>query len=184
MANYFSYHYAAVAASESIDDPRIKAAPGISHSAVRYKRATVLPAAAVTDDEQCRIFPMKSSDRIHQLWFSTISLTGTTMTADLGIYESEKDGNALLDLDLFCPAATVPLDDLTDAVARTDMTILGILTDQDRGTQLWEMFVVGAGTITEDPNETWDIVMTMNTETAVTAAAELVFEVFYTSGGN
>ena len=181
MANYFSEHYTTTVGGTSIDDPRIKVAPGISHSLVRYKRGSVTVAAGVTDDEQCRFFSLKSADRLYQLFLSTPSLTGTTMTSDAGLYL--KDLGALIDLDLFCAAGTSPCDDLTVAVARVDLFALGVLEDEDRGKQLWQLADEGGGTFTVDPNEEWDIVLTMNTETAVTVGAEFVMEAFYTSGG-
>lgn len=185
MANYFSDHFSATVGATAIDDPRIKAAPGIDHSTLRYKRGTVTVAAGVTDDEQARFFSMKSSDRLIQLFFSTPSLTGTTMTADCGVYAT--DEGALIDLDTFCAAATAPLDDLTVAVVRTDLYILAALEDEDRGKPLWEVVeeALGSpGTYTEDPHENWDLVVTMNTETAVTVGAELILEAVYTAGGN
>lgn len=182
MANYFSDHYAAITSpvAEAIDDPKIKAAPGISHSKLRYKRGTITVPAAVTDDEQCRFFPLKSSDRLLNLYLSTPSLTGTTMTADIGIYDTEDDGNALADLDLFIEAATSPVDDLSVAIARVDVLPLGLTLEvEDIGKPLWELANEGALTLTEDPLKQWDIVLTMNTETAITAGAEIVLEAIY-----
>lgn len=180
MPNYLSDHYTATVGGATIDDPRLKVPAGIDHAAVRYKRATVTAAAGVTDDEQMRFFPMKSSDRIFNLFLQTPSLTGTNMTSDCGIYQT--DLGALIDLSLFGSAADVPLDDLQDAIPRTDLFSVGLLEDEDRGKRLWELALEGAGTDTEDPNETWDIVITINTETAITVGAEFVMEVLYTAG--
>lgn len=182
MANYYSDHFTATAGGTSVDDPRIKVPSGVNHGAIRYKRATVTTAAAVTDDEICVFFDMKTGDRIHALYFSATAMTGTTMTADLGVYDEDL---VLKDLDLFCAAATAPLTDLTTAVARTDMFIKGALEDQDRGKTLWELVKEGtSGSDTSDPLETWKIALTMNTETLVTAGNENVLEVYYTSDGN
>lgn len=184
MANYFSDHYSTTVGATAVDDPPIKADPGISHAAVRYKRATVTVAAGVTDDEQCRFFPLKSTDRLHALYLSTPSLTGTTMTADMGVYRTVEDGSALVDLDLFCAAATSPLDDLTVAIARVDLFALGALEDEDRGKMLYQLVDEGLATTVydNDPHYNFDLVLTMNTETAVTVGAEFVLEAFYTAG--
>lgn len=181
MADYYSEHYTETVGGTAVQDPRPKTAPGISHSPLRYKRGSVTPAAGVTDDEICRFFTLKSSDRLIHLYLSTLSLTGTTMTADGGVYLA--DGGALVDLDLFCAAATSPLDDLTVAVVRVDLFALGLLENEDRGKQLWELINdAGAVTYAQDPNLTYDIAITMNTETAVTAASELILEAVYTAG--
>jgi len=182
MANYFSEHYTTTVGGTSVDAPRIKAPPGISHAKIHYKRGSVTVAAGVTDDEQCRFFPMKSGDRLINLFLSTPSLTGTTMTADCGLYTP--DGGAVLDLDLFCAAATSPLDDLTVAVARVDLFTLAVLENEDRGKPLWENLAEGAGSDTTDPFLTYDVVITMNTETSVTVGAELILEAYYTSAGS
>ncbi len=184
MANYYSDHFSTTVGATSVDDPPIKAPPGISHSALRYKRGSVTVAAGVTDDEQCHFFPLKSTDRLIHLYLSTPSLTGTTMTADLGVYRTPEDGGALVDLDLFCAAATSPCDDLTVAIARVDCFALGALEDEDRGKMLYQLVDEGLATTAydNDPKYNFSIVLTMNTETSVTAGAEIVLEAVYTAG--
>jgi len=183
MADYYSEHYTTTVGGTAIQDPRPKVAPGLSHAKVRYKRGSVTVAAGVTDSEQCRFFPLKTADRLLFLYFSNPGLTGTTMTADAGVYKEASDGGAVIDLDLFCAAATVPMSDLTAAAAHVDLLILGALEDEDRGKMLFQMADEGlASTVYDnDPHEQWDVVITMNTETAVTVGAELVLEAWYTS---
>jgi len=182
MADYYSDHFTTTVGGTSQDDPRIKAGPGLDHATLRYKRATATVAAGVTDDEQVRFMQMKSSDRLIHLYLSTPSLTGTTMTSDMGLYAT--DGGAVIDLDLFCAAATSPCDDLTVAIARVDLFALAVLEDEDRGKHLWQLADEGGGSYSADPVELWDLVLTMNTETAVTVGAEFVLEAVYTAGGN
>ncbi len=181
MADWYSDHYNSTVAQSAIQDPRPAIAAGLNHGEYHYKRATVTPGAGVTDDEKLFFFTLKSSDRLQHLWLSTAAgLTGTTMTSDMGVYRGE--GGALYDLDLFCAAGTSPCDDLTVAIARVDLFILGALEVEDRGKQMWELVEEGATqSWTEDPGEVFDIILTMNTETSVTAATELILEAQYVS---
>lgn len=183
MADYFSDHYTATVSGTTVDDPRFKVDPGISHSKIYYKRATVTAPAAITTADVLRFFSLKTNDRPLELLLSSIAFTGTGQPADCGVYQA--GGGAVVDVDLFGNEAA-PLDDLSVAVVRADLFILGALEQEDRGKMLFQLADEGlASTLyDEDPHEEWDICLTMGTESAITAGGELIMECYYTSGGN
>lgn len=183
MPNYFSDHYTTTVGGGAPDEnPRVILPSGVDHATLRYKRATVTVPAAIANDEILRFFPMKSGDRLIELFIQTPSLTGTSFDAACGLYLS--NNGAVLDIDLFCAAATAPLDDLTDVILRTDIFALAILDSEDRAKPLWENLAEGAGSDTSDPFLIYDVCITMDTEDTVTVGAEIVMEAVYTAGGN
>ena len=186
MANYYSDQFNATAGGTSIEDPRPFIDSRIVHAIKRYKRASVTTPAAVTTGEKCFFFTLRSSDRILALFINATAMTGTAMPCSVGVYATPDNGGAVIDLDTFGAVGDAPLDDLSTAVARTDITVLeASVTVQERGKPLWEIVnaAMGATTYAADPIEEWDIVLTMGTENAITAGNEIILDVEYTGGG-
>ena len=139
--------------------------------------------------KKAKIFFMnlKTSDRMHPLYVSTPGMTGTDCTSNLGVYRTADDGGAVVDIDGFCPATVVPMDDLQDAIARVDCLLLNGTTQiEDSGKPLGDIInqAMGGSAYTEDPLETWVVVITILVEDAITAAGEIVVEAYYTATGN
>jgi hypothetical protein len=182
MADFFSDHWNAVAGLTAIEDPRTMVAPGLDHATVRYKRATVSVTTATAATDVLRFVTLKSGDRIHEVRLTHAADASTTVAGNFGLHQTGP-GGALLDINLFCAVGTVPMVDITLAIARVDITILEAIDDIDRGKALWEMLFEGAGSDTEDPRELWDLTMTIANETGI-VASEYILEVWYTAGGN
>lgn len=180
MATYFSDHFTETASGTSIDDPRIKVNAGLKHAKMRYSRATVTAPAAITTGDILPLLQLKTNDRIHAIYISTPSFTGTGQPADLGIYD--ETATTAIDDDCFA-AEDAPLDDLTVAIARVDCFAIGALENEDRGKRLFELVdeALGTAVYDEDTREVWTLALTMGTESTVTAGAEIVCEVYYTS---
>jgi len=182
MADFYSDHYTATAAGTSIDNPRLKVAPGIAHAKIHYKRGTVTTTTATAAGDVLRFFQLKSSDRLLQLFLSHTADASTSATGDCGLYAT--DGGAVIDLDLFCAVGTVPMSDITAAVARVDLLPVSTeLEVEDVGKQLWQMADEGGGTYSVDPFETWDVAITVAAEVGI-VATEYVLEAYYTSAGS
>ena len=185
MAEVLSDHYTATVGGATIDDPRLKVDPGIAHAKVFYKRATVTAPAAITTADVLRFFPMKTGDRLHALYISTPSFTGTGQPASCGFYKT--DLGAVVDADAV-NAETAPLDDLTVAIDRVDMIgpDASQWNDERRGMQIFAVVdaILGTSVYDNDPQELWDVCLTMGTENGVTVGAEIVVEAYYTSAGS
>ena len=179
MADFYSDHYTATASSTSQDDPRIKAAPGIAHAKIHYKRGSVTTTAATAAGDVLRFFQLKSSDRLLELRASTVGDAGTSATADFGLHLT--DGGAVVDADLFYAGNL----DIKAAVAGVDVMKDGAVDDHDRGKQLWEISDEGAssyGSLAAAPS-VFDVTATIVAEVAI-AGAEIILEAYYTSAGS
>jgi len=184
MATFYSDHFTATDSGTSIDAPRFKIDPGICHAKVYYKRASVIAPAAITTADILVIMQLKTSDRLHHLYLSTPAFTGGGQPADCGLYD--EDGTTVIDVDLFGSEVSGTTDDLSVLVPRDDVLTQGALEDEDRGKMLFQMADEGlASTLYDnDPHEIWTVCLTMGTENAITAGAEIVMEAFYTSAGS
>jgi hypothetical protein len=184
VADFYSEHYSNTAASTSIDAPRIKVAPGLSHAKKYYKRGIVTTSTATAAGDVLRFFPMKSGDRIVDLLFSHTSDASTTVTADIGIHQT--DGGSVVCLDLWVGFDQSPGSDMTATIGRLDMLTRNgsNLSYEDRAKHLWELadLGLGGGTYSENPFETWDVTATIKAETGI-VATEYVMECSYTSAG-
>ena len=163
-------------------DPAIKSAPGTAHATMKKTHTLInLAGATLADEDDIRMFPMKSGDRLYELFISVPAAWDfTTLTAQIGLWEAgEVHNGVVIDDDLFNTSF-----DLTATTARVDQFDGNVLEDEDRGKRLWEMANEGDGTYTVDPFEVWDIVITISALTAGNAvSAEILLEAFYTSAG-
>ncbi len=183
MADFYSDHYTATVSGTSIDDPRIKAAPGIAHAKLHYKRATITTTTATAAGDVLRFFQLKSGDRPVNLFLSHTADVSTATTGDCGLYST--DGGAVLDLDLFCAVGVAPMSDLTAAITRTDLLPLSTALEvEDVGKPLYQMLDEALGTTVydNDPHATWDVCITIAAETGI-VSSEFVLECVYTSPG-
>jgi hypothetical protein len=168
MAVYFTDQY--------VDGTDAYRAPvGIGHGRLRKKRAAISTMALTTDSIRWMTF--KSSDRLYDLVVSGDG--GSTAGAiDIGLYLSgNRHDGALIDADLFASALTV-----SAAIARVDQfEESAVLSEFNRGWQMWEIAAVGAGTDVVDPQTQYDIVSVPTLSLSV-ANTILVMEALYTSG--
>ena len=181
MADFFSDHYTATTSGTSIDNPRLKVAPGLSHAKVHYKRGSVSVTTATAAADVLRFFKLKSSDRPLELLLSHTADASTSAAVDCGVHRP--DGGLVYDLNLWCAVGTAPMVDITLAIERTELFSLGALEPEDRGKQLWALVEEGATQgWTVDPNVEFDITMTISAEVGI-VASEYVMECYYTSAG-
>ncbi len=182
---YYSDQFTATTSGTSIDSPSIKVASGVNHGTLRYKRASITFPASITTGEIGHFFKVKSGDRPHFLYLSTLSFTGSAQPADIGLYDAD---GGVLDIDILGAQedAATGLDDLTVAIARVDTlaSATAQMTKESVGKPFWEVLALGAGSDTEDPLVEYWVSMTMGTESSVTAGGEVVLELYYTSDGN
>lgn len=181
MADLLSDHYNSTAASATIEDPRPFVARGLSHATVRYKRATVTTTTATAAADVMRFFTLKSSDRVVELLLSHTADASTSATGNAGVHATIADEGAVYDINLWCAVGTVPMSDITAAIARVDLYTLGALELEDRGKALWENIEEGeTQSWTVDPLLEFDITITVAAETGI-VATEYVLECYYTS---
>ncbi len=184
MADLYSDHYALAVSQASPDDPHIKVPAGIDHAALRYKRGTITTTVATAAADVLRFFPMRSSDRLLNLFLSHTADASTSAAGDCGLHDSPDEqgvGGAAVDTNLWCPVGTAPMIDITLAIDRVDILLLGDLANEDIGTRLWEMADVGAATFTVDPQSLFDITMRISAEVGI-VVTEYVMEAVYTAG--
>jgi hypothetical protein len=184
-SNYFSDHLGAARSGDeetTLANPDTAIPSGISHSRLRCSIATInmidtLPVA----NDVYRLFTLKSSDRIMQLWMSSDATAAGSNTLDVGCYLEGGKGlhnGAVLDMDLFATDL-----DIATGFAMTNILHEGaFITDEEAGTTLWAMVVSGADPLswTKDPMVNIDI--TANVGTAATNGGLYRFMCFYTSG--
>ena len=184
MADYFSDHYSATVGATSVDDPRIKAAPGIAHAKIHYKRAVVTVPTTVLAADVARFMTLKTSDRILDIQLTkVVTTTATTWTADMGCYNSTLNhAGPVIDVDMFASAFNI-----LQVLNRSDQFAEASLEVEDRGKMLYQLAddTLGSAVYDNDPHEAWDLALTMVTVTGVPAIpAEIIMEVRYTSAGS
>lgn len=151
---------------------------GLNHARMRKKIAF-----ADLDDgtDNCaagdivRMMTFKSGDRITDIRVTTDGDWTGTNTCDLGLYLSgtNHDG-AALDINLFQAAV-----DYDTPLARADGFDEAVLSDDDRGKALWELYAIGAGSDTEDPMVEYDLAVTLLGEP--TNGGQITIEVDYSA---
>lgn len=182
MATYYSDHYSADVGSTGHFTTRTanKVLPvGIRHARLRRTSARiVIPSSTdLGSGDIIRVFDMRSSTRLVNLYFSMDADFGATTTFDIGLYKKgSADDGAVIDADLFASAV-----DWAGAIARVDyFTESTTFTDMDRGKPLWTLADIGAGTYTEDPQEMWTIAVTTTQDiSAVAAEVNMLAEAIY-----
>jgi hypothetical protein len=178
MTTWYSDHYGTDGDNDtSIAVPIKTVSAGISHGRVRYKRATITGLPLVTTPDILYFYTLHSSDRIINQWIS--SNGGSDAGAiDIGLYTSNSNHDgAVLDADLFSSAQAI-----STAIHKTAALVeSGILQHEDTGKTLWEMYAVGDGSDTVDPNVNYDICGTVTTSFTTTDSI-LTLECIYTSG--
>lgn len=185
MTRFYSPHYTNEVPSTTLAaiapaDPSIKAG-GLKHMAVRRSWAVIdLALATLTDEDEFRMFTMKSSDRLGQLFITTpAAWAATTLTLDVGLWTSNDTHDGVeLDADLYINGL-----DGTATLARTDHILQSTtLGDEDRWKPLWEQLALGAGTDTVDPVVDYDVVIHVDALTTVTVADKILLEAVYLPG--
>ncbi len=155
---------------------------GIKHARVRHQSAQIIVPALtdLADGDIIRLFDLRSSDRLIELFFSMDANWGATATFDIGLYlKGANNAGAVVDANLFSTA-----DDWQNAQARVDVLTDGTLDDWDRGKQLWELVnAVTASTYAADPQVLFTVAVTATANiTQVVGAVEFLCEATYVDG--
>lgn len=187
MTRFYSPHYTGETPATTVAGvaPAIghKAGPGLRHGGLKHSFAMIdLSTATLADEDEFRMFTMKSSDRLGQLFITTpAAWAATTLTLDVGIWSvgNNHDG-AELDADLWINGL-----DGTATLARTDHwnQSTTMVDDTNRWKPLWEQLALGAGTDTVDPIKDYDIVIHVDALATLTVSAKLILEAYYVAGG-
>lgn len=189
MTTWYSEHYSADAVlvtgtttgAITADNPPIKASGGISHAVRRTKRSFVdfSLGDTIPDASTCRMFPLRSSDRIYSLHTSAAAADWVAAAdLDIGTYLAGDDRHtgALLDVDTF--GANL---DLGAGFVFIDHFTANGLEDEDRGKQLWEL-------IEETATQGWlvdpilDIDIVIEFTQTLTTAGTILMVCEYTTG--
>jgi hypothetical protein len=184
-SNYLSDHFGADRDGDeetAFANPEVAIPSGVSHSRLRCSIATVnmVDTLPVSDDTY-RMFTLKSSDRIMQLWSSSDAQAAGSNTLNLGCMLEGGNGahdGVVLDEDLFAS-----LLDIASGYAMTNhLHESTTVPDESAGIPLWEMVVLGADPLswTKDPLVNIDI--TYQVGTAATNGGLQRLMCFYTSG--
>lgn len=105
-----------------------------------------------------RVVRCSTSDIVDHVFLDNDALGGAA-AGDIGVYDTNDNGGAVIDADLFASAVS-----LVAAARATDVTReSGVITIANQGKQLWEQLA-----LTSDPRKLVDIVVTL---TAASAAA-------------
>ncbi len=123
----------------------------------RYSSASNAAFAASDATSIARVLRVHSDARITRLEFASDDL-GTGGTVDIGLYQTNGNGGAVVDADFFASA----VDTDSAAVARTDVTYeSGVVTITNQNKPLWEQLG-----LSEDSQRQYDVVVTRNTAQA------------------
>jgi hypothetical protein len=170
MVDFLSDHF--VAPLAFVEDggarPAYRVPQAINGGYLRYKRGYVDLAGFFSADT-VRLLTLRSSDRLHWMGLSTGFLS---MSIDLGIWDvgSLHDG-PVVDADLFMSNVNIQARSQIEA-----LTEAGTVTDEQRGSQLWEMLGLSS-----DPKISYDIVADRTVSTGIGA---MLLEAMFTREGS
>jgi len=142
------------------------------HLTARMKRvgpASVEVSAAETAGSILRFFRIQSDACISEVLLSCDAIATGAM--DVGLYDTDDNGGAVVDADLFASAQAVTAALVASNIAHES----GAYTIDNRGKRLWE--VLG---LSSDPNKAYDVACTVTTGMS---AGTIVLEVTYADGG-
>jgi hypothetical protein len=178
MANWYSNHFGADGDGDTAAaHPNIVVPVGIGHARVRIKSASITVTDTAATDV-LRMFTMKSSDRLWALYTQTDGGFSASNSAEVGLFTvNDTHTGAVLDVDLFGAGQdyTSALDTLTEIFTS------GALTGISRMKHMWEIYKVGAGTDTVDPQVKYEFGITLQGNDDATSSTATLTAV-YTAG--
>ena len=121
----------------------------ISGGVLREKVATLEVAAADDDGSTYRFFRVHSSDRVSSFEAASDAITAGT-SFDFGLYDTEENGGAVVDADMFASAV-----DLSSASGFTNEATADIAEVEQT---VWERLGLSS-----DPGKDYDVVALANT---------------------
>lgn len=140
--------------ANSVATPPVANSPPRNAAALREVAAIITPAADDTSASIGRFFRVPSNARISQLMWSSADAT-TAGAVNVGLYQTEENGSAVVDADLFASA----LDLSGGPYNNLDITFeSGEMTYAESEKPLWE--VLG---LTADPQREYDVAYTIST---------------------
>jgi len=182
MATRYSDHFSTSGDDGDSLDMQVRAAAGISHGRVRYKRARAGGLFLTTDT--VRMMTFKSSDRLLELWLTTDGgSTAGAVNVGLNLSGSNHDG-AVIDANLFATTLTTStITTRTNILGEAGSALIAVAGEEAiEGQTLWEIAAAhGGGSDTSDPMTQYDIVITPSTSFTV-ADSIVTMEAYYTSG--
>lgn len=135
---------------------------------LRVKRGVITSVLAAPDaGSTYRVFRVKSNDMVKDLRIDSASF-GTGAAFDIGLYRTNEDGGAAVDVDFFCSALVIAAA-VADTQILRESTVIGV-TNMDK--RIWEIL-----TLTQDPGIEYDVVMTVTTAPTQAASCCLTAEV-------
>lgn len=149
MADLYSAHLTNLNAT-----PVVVTGPAKSVGTLKEAIGVVTPAANQADDTIMRAVRVPSNARISQILISAADAT-TGGAIDIGVYDTEDNGGAVVDRDLFASAFALTGGPFDNADVTYESDEYGYA---ESGLPLWE--VLG---LSKDPNTEYDICMVVET---------------------
>ena len=153
--------------------------PPVSTSRMRYRHTlvpiTLASPANMDSGDEIRLMTFKSTDRIVELFRSSIAVVGGgAATLGISLTGANHDG-AAVDADLFG-------NGVITVAARADIFAVGAADGtRDRAKTLWELLdEVGPTSYGVNPNVLFDLTLTLAAD--ISTAGTLLYEVNYISG--
>ena len=128
-------------------------------------------SASETAGAELRFCRLPSNAVVRQVLLSSDAHT-TTGALDIGVYQTDDNGSAVVDADFFASAASV-ISALVDSNVAHESGVYGI---EDKNKPLWEALGLSA-----DPQISYDIAGTITT--AAGSTGTVMVEVTYVDGG-
>jgi hypothetical protein len=193
MTDWYSEHFSAdttlvtgtTTGAITADDPPIKAPPGSSHAIMRMKRSLVDFSAGDTipDASTCRMFTLKSSDRIYRMILAAEAGWSASADLDIGTYFAGDDRHTGAQIDVNTFGEDINIGGGIAYVDQFVPTAGGGLEEEDRGKKLWELIEeVETQSWTVDPIVDIDIVIEFTG--TLTTALSILLVCEYTGGMN
>jgi len=155
--------------------PQVLNDAGINGGLVRSAVAMVEVSAAANSGSTYIMFPIPSNASNLRVWVVTDDLGTSTITADVGLYQTTANGSAAVDADFFANALDLA-DPGSGSLTLTGLTAQGIeithsnaygIDDVEK--PLWEALGLSA-----DSQRDYDVVVTMDSGAAVDTGGTIV----------
>lgn len=153
--------------------PKVPNSANVQNGNLRESQGFAVIANGDSVASKYPLFLIRSNDRVSEIKFYSADI-GTTTAGDLGLYRTDDDGGAVVDVDFFCSALALnagPYNgvDITFEAAAAG----GLITNGEK--RVWE-----ALGLTTDPNLLYQVVLTLTG--AADAAGTALFRLRFVSG--
>lgn len=154
--------------------PRVLNSANLEHGNLRESQGFAVITSGDSTGSTYRLFRVKSSDRLSAMRVYSPDI-GTTTAGDLGLYRTNDEGGAVVDVDAFCSALSLKDGALNGADITFEATsgVGGIANAEKR---IWECI----SGLTKDPHLEYDVVLTLTGDADASGTA--LFRMQYVSG--